>query len=150
MAKVNSYVKIGRNLDYTNSSGSDIAYMDIIPLSNRVVIAGEDIKDTALGTVITEGVFDFPANTETISFGDPVFWDTGNSYVTKTATDNIPVGYATHDKADIATELNVKLESKTLQMPVQANSAAGDIAGMVSDFNNLLAKLKDSGLMANA
>lgn len=33
---------------------------------------------------------------------------------------------------------------------VQANSTATDVAGLVSDFNALLAKLKTAGIMANS
>lgn len=34
------------------------------------------------------------------------------------------------------------------QSATQANSAASDVAGLVTDFNALLAKLKAAGLMA--
>ena len=33
--------------------------------------------------------------------------------------------------------------------PVQVNSTATDVAGLVTDFNALLAKLKTAGLMKN-
>ena len=36
------------------------------------------------------------------------------------------------------------------QATVQANSTAVDVAGVVTDLNALLAKLKTAGLMANA
>lgn len=34
-----------------------------------------------------------------------------------------------------------------IQMPSQANSAAVDVAGLNTQFNNLLQKLRDAGLM---
>lgn len=36
------------------------------------------------------------------------------------------------------------------QMPVQAASVAADVATLKTDFNALLTKLKDAGLMASA
>lgn len=36
------------------------------------------------------------------------------------------------------------------EMPVQADSTAVDVAGIVTDFNSLLAKLKTAGLMASS
>ncbi len=37
-----------------------------------------------------------------------------------------------------------------LQMPVQADSVAADVAGVVTDFNALLAKLRTAGILATA
>lgn len=40
--------------------------------------------------------------------------------------------------------------SEATQMPFQADSEAEDVAGLVADFNALLAALKDAGLMASS
>lgn len=39
-------------------------------------------------------------------------------------------------------------DSSFTQMPAQADSVAADAAGLVNDFNSLLAKLRAAGLMA--
>lgn len=48
---------------------------------------------------------------------------------------------------DIAAAIAAALAAKTAA--VQANSTATDVAGLVTDFNALLAKLKAVGLMAS-
>jgi hypothetical protein len=48
----------------------------------------------------------------------------------------------------LETQMNTKLTAT--KATLQANSTATDIAGLVSDFNALLAKLKTAGIMANS
>jgi len=36
---------------------------------------------------------------------------------------------------------------QVIQMPSQSDSTAADVAGLKADFNNLLKKLRDTGLM---
>ncbi|KUP31072.1 hypothetical protein AU387_15520 [Bacillus halotolerans] len=60
-----------------------------------------------------------------------------------------PPSAHTHTIANV-TGLQTALDSKLTasKAATQANSAATDVAGLVTDFNALLAKLKAAGLMA--
>lgn len=54
------------------------------------------------------------------------------------------------DKTVIGGTLEIKQEASVTGLPVaenQADSTAIDVAGLVTDFNALLAKLKAAGLM---
>ncbi|MEK4910566.1 head fiber protein [Niallia sp. FSL M8-0099] len=50
------------------------------------------------------------------------------------------------DVTNLQTTLNGKLTAS--KAATQANSTATDVAGLVADFNALLAKLKAAGLMS--
>lgn len=66
--------------------------------------------------------------------------------VTKNYTDN------GGNKTVIGGALEIKPGANITGLPkatAQANSKATDVAGLVADFNSLLAKLKTSGLMAS-
>ena len=55
------------------------------------------------------------------------------------------------DKTVIGGILEIKQEASVTGFPIaenQADSTATDVAGLVADFNALLAKLKAAGLMA--
>ena len=55
------------------------------------------------------------------------------------------------DKTVIGGTLEIKQEASVTGLPIaenQADSTATDVAGLVADFNALLAKLKAAGLMA--
>jgi len=45
-------------------------------------------------------------------------------------------------------DLSLYAKKTDIKMPTQADSTATTIAGLVTDFNALLAKLKSAGLMA--
>lgn len=111
MVKAVTYIQDGKNLDFLNTTGADIAYLDIITFANtdKIFIAGEAILQNKLGTVYSEGVFELPAKAEAFSFGDTVYWDTANGYLTKTAKGNICVGYITEAKLQATTTASVKL-----------------------------------------
>ena len=54
------------------------------------------------------------------------------------------------DKTVIGGTLEIKQEASVTGLPIaenQADSTATDVAGLVADFNALLAKLKAAGLM---
>lgn len=55
------------------------------------------------------------------------------------------------EKTVIGGTLEIKQEASVMGLPVadnQADSTATDTAGLVTDFNSLLAKLKAAGVMA--
>ena len=60
MAKA-TFVQKGDNIDFT--AAADIAYMDVVTLTDRIGVALENIANGATGTVTLTGVFEFPAAT---------------------------------------------------------------------------------------
>ena len=69
---------------------------------------------------------------------------TGKDSVTPTGT---PLQLALFDTDGVAV---TPLSAESNQMPVQAASVAADVATLKTDFNALLTKLKNAGLMASA
>ena len=54
-------------------------------------------------------MFEFPADTTEMKFGDQVYWDKTNKKVTKTSTGNAPTGMVVEDKAASATVVKVRI-----------------------------------------
>lgn len=152
MATVTRFVSEGKTVNYTNSSGSAIVYKQIIPLTKQCIIAAEAIANGALGSVYLKGIFQLAAkSTDVIAVGNVLYWDDSNNYLTLTATGNTPFGLATTTKASTVTSVEACLVPGIVkQLAVQADSTATTVAGLVTDFNTLLAALKAAGIMANS
>ena len=109
MPKANFY-QDGKTIDFTNGTGSDIKYGDVVSLTNRVGVAGEDIPAGATGSLHVEGVFEMPAvNNAAFSVGDALYWDVSAQKITKTSTDNTPAGWAVYPKAQTGATAYVKI-----------------------------------------
>lgn len=86
-------------------------------LSGGVVVAGSIIGvangDAASGAPVdvdVVGVFTLPkVSALAIAVGDVVYWDNTNKVVTKTATGNSKLGYATTAAANPSAAVNVRL-----------------------------------------
>lgn len=71
-------IQDGKTLDYT--AGSDIKSGDVVALPNRIAIAVADISTGKSGSIELEGVFELAKlSSDTIDFGQDVFWDTASS-----------------------------------------------------------------------
>lgn len=141
----------GEVLELTNGTGSTIDSGTPMFVGRLVGVALGDIANGATGRVKTEGVFVFTKETgsgKAITQGAPVAWD--GSVVTKTLTGNKFLGYAVESKADGDATIEVCIDELGPQMPAQADSTASNVAGVVADFNALLAKLRAAGYLANA
>lgn len=154
MAAVNSFIQEGETLDYINSGETTISYLDIVEGTDRIFVAACEIAPDNQGSVLTEGVFEFnTVNNQAFTVGQKLFYDTTAKLVTSTATGNIYIGYAIAAKAQTDTVVNVKLVDDTTNTSVitkaanQVASTATDVAGLKTDFNALLTKLKTAGLM---
>lgn len=108
-----SFVQDGERLDFTNGTGANIAYNDVVTVAtvtDKIFIAAEDILDGATGTVHTVGVFELPAdNTQAFIFGEQLYWDATNKKLTRTATSNTKAGYAAALKTQTSTTGRVKI-----------------------------------------
>lgn len=109
MAKGTS-IQEGETIDYTNSGASAIGYKDVVPLTTRIGIAGENIAVGATGSLQVEGVWELPAITGTaFAVGDQLYWDAANNVLNKTLAGNTPAGWATEPKAAAAATARVKI-----------------------------------------
>ncbi|WP_051650229.1 DUF2190 family protein [Selenomonas sp. AB3002] len=86
------YTQKGDNIDFTASS--DVGYMDVVPLEDRVGVALEDIPAGKTGTITLTGTFKMPAGAGEIKQGEKVYWDGTNEVVTATSSSNTFVGYS--------------------------------------------------------
>ena len=103
-----TYIQKGDNIDYTATKA--IVYMEVVPLASRIGVALEEIAKSETGTVTLTGVFELPAAASlAIAVGDAVYWDSTNSVINKTATDNIPAGIAVSGKASAGTTVRVRI-----------------------------------------
>lgn len=108
MAKANFWQR-GENLNYLNSTDSNIDANSIISLTTRIGIAGTDIPAGAEGTVIVEGVFEIPKAAATaIALGDLVYYNEKNDEIDTTDT-GVPAGYAVKEAAESDSTVLVKL-----------------------------------------
>ena len=102
------YLQKGDNIDVTVTDA--VEYMDVVPLEDKVGVALQDIPAGGTGTVTLTGAYSFPAATgAAIKVGQKVYWDSTNSVITGTATNNTFAGYAITAKASAGTAVAVRL-----------------------------------------
>lgn len=110
MAK--NHIQKGSAMPYTNATGSDIASGDVVVVGTLVGIAMGDIADTATGELAIEEVWEVAkAAPLVIAQGDLLYWDTADSNVNKTATDNTLAGVAFAGAVSAATTVYIKLNA---------------------------------------
>jgi predicted RecA/RadA family phage recombinase len=86
------------------SSGDGVLVGAIFGVAQTDADSGDDVP------VAVIGVFDLPKTSAlAISVGDPVYWDTGEKAVNKTAASNYLVGYATSAAANPSATVSVRL-----------------------------------------
>lgn len=134
-------------MDYQNS-GSAISSGDVVVLGDRIGIAKTDIAaTTGKGTVELEGVYELTSDTgTTYAQGDQLFWDAGNSRLTKTGTGNVPAGRAHEAKASVGTTALVNLQPQPKRAAFVANAASGSAAEIDALRDALIA----AGLMKSS
>ena len=83
--------------------------------------------------------------------GDKLYWNTSTKQFTTDATAGSFAGIVTSPKGTGSAIwfVLVPQQADFKQAAKQNDSTASDVAGLKTDFNNLLAKLKAAGLMAN-
>ena len=101
------FIQDGKVIDYV--AGADIAYMDVVPLTTCIGVAGEDIPSGATGSVSLTGVYELPAVSTAIAVGDAVYWNASDKKITATATNNVPAGMCVAAKASGVTTIRVRI-----------------------------------------
>jgi len=105
-----TFIQEGKVLDWTNGTGADVAYKDVIAAGGRIFVAAENIAKGATGSVNATGVFELPAdNTVVFNTGDALYWDAANNILTKTVG-TYKAGYAAAPKAQADAVGSVKID----------------------------------------
>lgn len=117
-----NFVQRGVDMNYANSSGSDIQSGDIVPLAGGIGVAAVLIPaTTGVGAVVTEGVFQLPKATgEAWNQGDKLFYNSGTNKITKTSGANVFAGIAWEDQ----------LSADALGLVKLINCGQGDSSGL--------------------
>lgn len=147
-----TYIQEGEVIDFANSSGSAIAYKEVVPFGSRIVVAAEAIADGATGSVSLTGVFEIAAVNDTaFAVGDKLYWDNSAKKLQKTATAYV-AGLCVEAKLQAGTTAKVLLVDvgPVSQAATQAASTASTVADLKTDFNTLLAALKTAGIVASS
>jgi predicted RecA/RadA family phage recombinase len=132
-------------------AGADIVSGQPVVIGNRVGIAISNIANGSSGAVDMEGCFSVDkVSAQAWAAGDEIFWDASASKFTTVGTANTFAGHAMDIAANPTATGNLRLSPGYKKMALQADSAAVDVAAVNVQINALLAKLKLSGLMANA
>lgn len=104
---VAEFVQRGDNIDY--KAEKDIAYMEVVPLAERIGVAMEAIAKGDTGTITLTGAFKLPAESGTaLAVGAKVYWNAENNNVTATAG-TVLAGYVVEAKAEAATTAVVRI-----------------------------------------
>jgi predicted RecA/RadA family phage recombinase len=158
-----NYVQSGNVLLYPNT-GALITSGSVVIAGKFIGIAATDIAaTTGTGAVNLCGVYKLAkTNPLVITQGDNLYWNTGTGKVTKAATDTY-IGTAWLSAASTDTIVQVKLpggegmgtQGQIVFQAQNATATAVDLPtaealanALQTDFNALLTKLKNSGLMA--
>jgi predicted RecA/RadA family phage recombinase len=105
------YIQRGETIDYTNPGPQPLAYNDVVNLTTRIGIAGENISVGATGSAHVVGVYELPAiNNAAFAVGEQLYWDPVAGVLTNVAQNNVPAGWATEPKALADTTARVKID----------------------------------------
>lgn len=148
-------IKDGKSVSHT--AGSDISSGDVVELGNRIAIAMVDISTGKQGELALEGVFELPADNATaFSQGDDLYHD--GTELTKTAAGNVYAGECHEAKAETATTARVKLSPPRpqaaavadLNQDISATYVEAEVQAISDKVDDLLAKMRAAGLLANS
>lgn len=112
MARQGVFQQHGDIVDFLNTGTETITAGQVVPLVTRIGFAVADIEPGTIGGVAVKGIYaNVPAVT-TVAFnmGDALYWDATANKLTKTATDNTPIGgWCTTAKIQAGTTAIIKL-----------------------------------------
>jgi predicted RecA/RadA family phage recombinase len=112
---------------YSNT-GAAIASGDIVNVGGRYGFAKVDIASNATGVVATRGVWQVTlATNENIAVGDKIYWASGTTQATETATADTLIGLAVESVSTVGTHTRGKVKVD-LNAPLRAVVAGVDTA----------------------
>lgn len=103
------FIQPGKIINYSNTTGADIAYGSEVVLASRIGVAESKIPAGTMGAVSLEGVYEMEAETTAaFAVGQKLCWDVANHRLTATEGD-VAAGIAVEAKAETASVALVKL-----------------------------------------
>ena len=106
-----SFQQEGTTIDVA-ASGTDIASGDVVPLTNMVAVAKNNIVDGESGPAAAQGVFVLPKNaTQAMTLGQTVYWSTADTNITTTSAGNVMAGKAWAVAGSADTEVAVAINA---------------------------------------
>lgn len=127
----------GKKLNWTNSTGADVASGDPVVVGDLIGIAEADIANGSAGVLDIDGEFTLvKANDEAFAQGDTLFLNTTTNKVTKTAAGNTRAGCASEAAAETAIEAQVKIN-------VPSSADLGAQAALIADPTATAAMTQD-------
>jgi len=117
-----------------------------------VTTGAEETAEIALNIETAEYETDQIDTAKSFSKGDKIYFDAANKRFTTDATAGVFAGVVTAEKDtnNVIWFVFAMQQSVLRQAAKQDDSTASAVAGLVTDFNALLAKLKAAGLMADS
>lgn len=145
-----NFLQKGDSVEYANT-GSAISSGDVVVMSDLIGVAVTNIAATSgVGTVNLSGVYSLAKTTgQTYSIGDKLFWDTGNSKVTSTATGFKMIGHVMAAAASGDTSCSVRLASQGTDARAAVvsgltNNLTGTVDGAIDDVPNIALSTSDT------
>ena len=105
-----TYRQLGDVIDYTPSSA--VTAGDVVVQGDLVAVATNDIAADVKGTLTVKGVFAFTKNvgsTDVYTFGQLLYWDATNEYVSTSSADGKLIGKCVKAAADSDLTVEVRL-----------------------------------------
>jgi predicted RecA/RadA family phage recombinase len=134
----------------SNDTGATLEGGSVVAVGNKIGVLIADIEDGATGTARIGGVVSLTKKDAiTPAQGDQVFWDSDPGEITGTAADGVPAGTVFEAPEAGDSEVKVLLNDKAAGAHV-ANTAAADVATLVTDFNGLLTALRNAGVLKSS
>lgn len=107
-----NYILSGEVLDYTNTTGADLASGAPVLVGARLGIALVNIPNGGNGSVRMRGVFTVAKlGTDTPAQGALLYWDNANKRLTTTSAGNTQAGYAAKAAGNGATTVEISINA---------------------------------------
>lgn len=106
-----NFLHEGDSIDYT--PGADVAAGAVVVQNDLIGVAVRPIPANTAGSLVVEGVFDFPKSTaggSAIGAGATVYWNAAAQQATTTSAGNKLLGKATKAAADADATVRVRLQ----------------------------------------
>ena len=144
---MNNYIHEGERLQVVAPAGG-IESGQVVVMGSKLGVAVGSAAEGETTVIMTEGVFELAKATGAITQGQRLYYDADAKKVT-TAITPLFIGYATSAAGanDLTAEVLIPCNTGFPQAANQAASTASDAAGLKTDFNALLTKLKAAGIM---
>ena len=106
-----NFLHEGDSIDYT--PGADVAAGAVVVQNDLIGVAVRPIPANTAGSLVVEGVFDFPKSTaggSAIGAGATVYWNAAAQQATTTSAGNKLLGKTTKAAADADATVRVRLQ----------------------------------------